>query len=59
MEYRKQLLYVLGFELIELQTEQRNELTRLLKKYGQSWEPWRTELARFKNEGKDLTKSDA
>ncbi|KAJ7625357.1 branched-chain alpha-keto acid dehydrogenase E1-alpha subunit [Mycena polygramma] len=36
-------------------TEQRNELTRLLKKYGQDWEPWRTELAKFKNGGKDLT----
>ncbi|CAK5284131.1 unnamed protein product [Mycena citricolor] len=30
-------------------TEQRKELQGLLKKYGQSWEPWRAELARFKN----------
>ncbi|KAG6813575.1 hypothetical protein H0H92_009619 [Tricholoma furcatifolium] len=36
--------------------EQREELTRLLKKYGQVWEPWRTELARFKNNGQDLLK---
>ncbi|KAJ7367159.1 branched-chain alpha-keto acid dehydrogenase E1-alpha subunit [Mycena albidolilacea] len=39
--------------------EQRNELTGLLKKYGQTWEPWRTELAKFKNGGKDLTQSGA
>ncbi|KAJ7643953.1 branched-chain alpha-keto acid dehydrogenase E1-alpha subunit [Roridomyces roridus] len=35
--------------------EQRAELTGLLKKYGDSWEPWRTELGRFKNKGQDLT----
>ncbi|KXN81781.1 2-oxoisovalerate dehydrogenase subunit alpha, mitochondrial [Leucoagaricus sp. SymC.cos] len=34
--------------------EQREELTQLLKKYGQVWEPWRTELSKFKNNGKDL-----
>jgi 2-oxoisovalerate dehydrogenase E1 component alpha subunit len=44
---------------LELQREQRNELTGLLKKYGQAWEPWRTELAKFKNGGKDLTQSGA
>ncbi|KAJ7784355.1 branched-chain alpha-keto acid dehydrogenase E1-alpha subunit [Mycena metata] len=38
-------------------TEQRKELTGLLKKYGETWEPWRTELARFKNKGQDLTKA--
>ncbi|KAJ7677436.1 thiamine diphosphate-binding protein [Mycena rosella] len=36
-------------------TEQRKELTGLLKKYGDTWEPWRNELARFKNKGQDLT----
>ncbi|KAF8171944.1 branched-chain alpha-keto acid dehydrogenase E1-alpha subunit [Mycena galopus ATCC 62051] len=36
-------------------TQQRNELAGLLKKYGQAWEPWRTELGKFKNGGKDLT----
>ncbi|KAG5352693.1 hypothetical protein C0989_000942 [Termitomyces sp. Mn162] len=34
--------------------EQREELTGLLKKYGEVWEPWRTELAKFKNNGQDL-----
>jgi len=36
--------------------EQRDELTGLLRKYGDIWEPWRTELAKFKNNGQDLTK---
>ncbi|KAF8895471.1 thiamine diphosphate-binding protein [Infundibulicybe gibba] len=35
-------------------TEQRNELTGLLKKYGNTWEPWQKELAKFKNNGQDL-----
>ncbi|KAJ3573172.1 hypothetical protein NP233_g2597 [Leucocoprinus birnbaumii] len=34
--------------------EQREELSQLLKKYGQVWEPWRSELSKFKNNGKDL-----
>ncbi|TFK40771.1 branched-chain alpha-keto acid dehydrogenase E1-alpha subunit [Crucibulum laeve] len=34
--------------------EQREELAGLLKKYGETWEPWRTELAKFKNKGQDL-----
>jgi len=29
---------------------------RLLKKYGDSWEPWRLELAKFKDKGQDLLK---
>ncbi|KAG6916324.1 hypothetical protein DXG01_007374 [Tephrocybe rancida] len=37
--------------------EQREELTGLLRKYGEVWEPWRTELAKFKNNGQDLLKS--
>ncbi|RDB17954.1 2-oxoisovalerate dehydrogenase subunit alpha, mitochondrial [Hypsizygus marmoreus] len=36
--------------------EHREELTGLLRKYGEVWEPWRTELARFKNKGQDLLK---
>jgi len=36
--------------------EQREELARLLKKYGDSWEPWRIELAKFKDKGQDLLK---
>ncbi|KAG6833440.1 hypothetical protein H0H87_006806 [Tephrocybe sp. NHM501043] len=36
--------------------EQREELTGLLRKYGDVWEPWRTELAKFKNNGQDLLK---
>ncbi|KAJ7451542.1 branched-chain alpha-keto acid dehydrogenase E1-alpha subunit [Mycena latifolia] len=40
-------------------TEQRRELTGLLKKYGNTWEPWRTELARFKDKGQGLTGTDA
>jgi len=35
-------------------TAQRDELSALLKKYGSAWEPWRTELNKFKNEGRDL-----
>ncbi|KIY45199.1 branched-chain alpha-keto acid dehydrogenase E1-alpha subunit [Fistulina hepatica ATCC 64428] len=35
--------------------EQRAELTRLLKKYGQMWEPWRKELDKFREQGRDLT----
>lgn len=36
------------------QKEQREELRELLKKYGKSWEPWRSELKKYKGEGKDL-----
>ncbi|KAG6891506.1 hypothetical protein C0992_005039 [Termitomyces sp. T32_za158] len=36
--------------------EQREELTGLLKKYGEAWEPWKAELAKFKNSGQDLLK---
>ncbi|GAW06461.1 branched-chain alpha-keto acid dehydrogenase e1-alpha subunit [Lentinula edodes] len=36
--------------------EQRKELGRLLKKYGEDWEPWRRELQKYKNEGRDLIK---
>lgn len=37
-----------------MQREQREELARLLKKYGEVWEPWRNELKRFRDEGKKL-----
>ncbi|EKM79223.1 hypothetical protein AGABI1DRAFT_40547 [Agaricus bisporus var. burnettii JB137-S8] len=37
--------------------EQREELSGLLKKYGQVWEPWRNELSKYKNNGRDLTGS--
>ncbi|KAI0769821.1 branched-chain alpha-keto acid dehydrogenase E1-alpha subunit [Fomes fomentarius] len=35
--------------------DQREELKGLLKKYGNSWEPWKEELKKFKGEGKDFT----
>ncbi|KAJ7069567.1 branched-chain alpha-keto acid dehydrogenase E1-alpha subunit, partial [Mycena amicta] len=35
-------------------TEQREELKALLRKYGATWEPWKTELGKFKNKGADL-----
>jgi len=34
--------------------EQREELASLLRKYGKDWEPWRSELKKFKGEGKEL-----
>ncbi|KAI5830744.1 hypothetical protein K523DRAFT_271459 [Schizophyllum commune Tattone D] len=34
--------------------EQRSELSGLLKKYGQAWDPWKKELGKFKNGGQDL-----
>jgi 2-oxoisovalerate dehydrogenase E1 component alpha subunit len=45
------------FQFSSLQTEQREELKILLKKYGKSWEPWRSELKKYKGEGKDLLDS--
>jgi 2-oxoisovalerate dehydrogenase E1 component alpha subunit len=39
--------------------EQRQELTELLGKYGEIWEPWRNELQKFKNKGQDLLKGTA
>ncbi|KAF9077490.1 branched-chain alpha-keto acid dehydrogenase E1-alpha subunit [Rhodocollybia butyracea] len=35
--------------------EQREDLARLLKKYGEDWEPWRVELQKFKNKGQELS----
>ncbi|OCH88461.1 branched-chain alpha-keto acid dehydrogenase E1-alpha subunit [Obba rivulosa] len=34
--------------------EQKEELKRLLKKYGSAYEPWRTELRKHKGEGKEF-----
>ncbi|KAH9851632.1 branched-chain alpha-keto acid dehydrogenase E1-alpha subunit [Lenzites betulinus] len=34
--------------------EQREELARLVKKYGDAWEPWKSELKKHKGGGKDL-----
>ncbi|THV05193.1 thiamine diphosphate-binding protein [Dendrothele bispora CBS 962.96] len=36
--------------------EQREELSNLLRKYGNSWEPWKKELAKFKGKGEELIK---
>ena len=38
-----------------MQKEQKEELKRLLKKYGKDWEPWKNELAKFENNGKEFT----
>ncbi|VDC02373.1 unnamed protein product [Peniophora sp. CBMAI 1063] len=34
--------------------EQRKELGRLVRKYGDAWEPWREELKKFKDGGKSV-----
>ncbi|RXW16469.1 hypothetical protein EST38_g9396 [Candolleomyces aberdarensis] len=34
--------------------EQKEELGRLLRKYGNAWEPWKKELSKFKNNGEDV-----
>ncbi len=36
------------------QKEQREELGRLMKKYGDVWEPWRKEREKFKGAGKEF-----
>ena len=40
------------------QKEQRAELSTLLKKYGNVWEPWKNELKKYKGEGKELMSGD-
>ena len=40
-----------------LQKEQREELKGLIKKYGQTWEPWKSELKKHKGEGKEYVLS--
>jgi 2-oxoisovalerate dehydrogenase E1 component alpha subunit len=42
----------------ERQMEQRAELGRLLKKYGDVWEPWRKERMRFVEQGEDVMDCD-
>ena len=39
---------------MSLQKEQQMELTRLLRKYGSVWEPWKTEMKKFKDNGESL-----
>ncbi|KAH8825054.1 thiamine diphosphate-binding protein [Flagelloscypha sp. PMI_526] len=34
--------------------EQRAELQTLMKKYGDSWEPWKAEMSKFKGKGQEL-----
>ncbi len=46
--------YCSSFTPRMLQKEQREELQALLKKYGDSWEPWKNELKKYKGEGKQL-----
>lgn len=40
--------------LMTCQSEQREELSRLLRKYGTDWKPWKQELDKFRGEGKEL-----
>jgi 2-oxoisovalerate dehydrogenase E1 component alpha subunit len=40
--------------LLFLQKEQREELIRLLQKYGNAWGPWKAELKKFKDNGESL-----
>lgn len=37
--------------------EQREELSGLLKKYGNVWEPWKAELKKFKDNGESLSQN--
>ncbi|OCF62123.1 2-oxoisovalerate dehydrogenase E1 component, alpha subunit [Kwoniella mangroviensis CBS 10435] len=47
-----------GDEVPAVIMEQRAELGRLLKKYGDVWEPWRKERKRFVEEGMDVMDCD-
>ncbi len=40
-----------------VQKEQREELAHLLRKYGNTWKPWSTQLKKHKNKGEDLVKA--
>jgi 2-oxoisovalerate dehydrogenase E1 component alpha subunit len=42
-----------------MQREQREELGALLRKYGDAWEPWKSELAKFDGQGRDLMEGKA
>lgn len=39
---------------MSFQKEQRVELTRLLRKYGSVWEPWKAEMKKYKDNGESL-----
>lgn len=43
---------------LNVQAEQRAELGRLLKKYGDAWEPWRKGRKAFVEEGEDVMDCD-
>ena len=45
-------------ELADDQSEQRAELGRLLKKYGEAWTPWKEGLKRFTEHGEDVMDCD-
>ncbi|RSH93428.1 hypothetical protein EHS25_007784 [Saitozyma podzolica] len=47
-----------GEEMPSVISEQRAELGRLLKKYGDVWAPWRKERKRFVEEGEDVMDCD-
>ncbi|KAK1923725.1 putative branched-chain alpha-keto acid dehydrogenase E1-alpha subunit [Papiliotrema laurentii] len=47
-----------GEEVPRVIMEQRAELGRLLKKYGDAWEPWRRERKKFVEEGEDVIDCD-
>jgi 2-oxoisovalerate dehydrogenase E1 component alpha subunit len=40
------------------QSEQRAELGRLLKKYGEAWKPWKEGLKKFAEQGEDVMDTD-
>lgn len=50
---------VLFHDDVTAQTEQREELAALLRKYGQAWEPWKKELEKFNGKGQELLKATA
>ncbi|KAI0669139.1 branched-chain alpha-keto acid dehydrogenase E1-alpha subunit [Trametes maxima] len=53
-ELREMFTQVYGGEEPWNIKEQREELQRLVRKYGEAWEPWRSELKKHRGEGKEL-----
>ncbi|PCH39731.1 thiamine diphosphate-binding protein [Wolfiporia cocos MD-104 SS10] len=53
-EVREMFDHVYGGEDPWMIREQREELSRLLRKYGEAWEPWRAELQKHKGAGREL-----
>lgn len=53
---RRFFYYIISLWL--LQMEQRAELGRLLKKYGEVWPPWKKELKKFVEQGEDVMDCD-